>query len=233
MCVLFFMINKSVWIYVLCLNIWRVHFLGLPVHSNILTNRFLASNCSTSWVFMWFERSLFCYKKNTLMVCSATPPLPKILLRLKKTAIHHRVVGTIGVEQHSKAGIRLRYFKQIGDHHLPSSSHQKATTYWEQQDTFGAESREGFYWMHWNHESSKWRLLKVRTLPWTSNPTLRKVDVCPASNVSLQKQFREACGLGEECSVRPVRKQQWQRLWRFIPPPISSLQITAQKFYLS
>ena len=86
--------------------------------------------------------------------------------------------------------------------------------------------------MHWNHESSKWRLLKVRTLPWTSNPTLRKVDVCPASNVSLQKQCREACGLSEECSVRPVRKQQWQRLWRFIPPPISSLQITAQKFYL-
>ena len=77
------------------------------------------------------------------MVCSATPPLPKILLRLKKTAIHHRVVGTIGGEQHSKAGIRLRYFKQIGDHHLPSSSHQKATTYWEQQDTFGAESRRG------------------------------------------------------------------------------------------
>ena len=89
------------------------------------------------------------------MVCSATPPLPKILLGLTKTAIHHRVVGTIGGEQHSKAGIRLRYFKQIGDHHLPSSSHQKATTYWEQQDTFGAESREGFCWMHWNHESSK------------------------------------------------------------------------------
>ena len=133
------------------------------VHSNILTNRFLASNCSTSWVFMWFERSLFCYKKNTLMVCSATPPLPKILLRLKKTAIHHRVVGTIGVEQHSKAGIRLRYFKQIGDHHLPSSSHQKATTYWEQQDTFGAESRRGStecigIMNHPNEGCRKWEL---------------------------------------------------------------------------
>ena len=37
MCVLFFMIDKSVWIYVLRLNIWRVHFLGLPCsHSSIL-----------------------------------------------------------------------------------------------------------------------------------------------------------------------------------------------------
>ena len=230
------MIDKAVWIHCFCLNIWRVHFLGLPC---VYTQRYSCkqfpcfkllhapgeSSCDLKGHF-------FCCNKNILIVCNATPLLPKILFRLKKTAIHHRVVGTIGGEQHSKAGIRLRYFKQIGDHHLPSSSHQKATTYWEQQDTFGAESREGFYWMHWNRESSKWRLLKVRTLPWTSNPTLRKVDVCPASNVSLQKQFREACGLGEECSVRPVRKQQWQRLWWFIPPPISSLQITAQKFYL-
>ena len=186
--------------------------------------------------FSVFYRTIRTAFSSSVMLAKGSLSNPNatiaILLRLKKTAIHHRVVGTIGGEQHSKAGIRLRYFKQIGDHHLPSSSHQKATTYWGQQDTFGAESREGFYWMHWNRESSKWRLLKVRTLPWTSNPTLRKVDVCPASNVSLQKQFREACGLGEECSVRPVRKQQWQRLWWIIPPPISSLQITAQKFYL-
>ena len=229
------MIDNAVWIHCLCLNIWRVHFLGLPC---VYTQRYSCKQFPcfkllhlASLLVIW-KVTFFCCNKNILIVCNATPLLPKILFRLKKTAIHHRVVGTIGGEQHSKAGIRLRYFKQIGVHHLPSSSHQKATTYWEQQDTFGAESREGFYWMHWNRESSKWRLLKVRTLPWTSNPTLRKVDVCPASNVSLQKQFREACGLGEECSVRPVRKQQWQRLWWFIPPPISSLQITAQKFYL-
>ena len=83
--------------------------------------------------FSVFYRTIRTAFSSSVMLAKGSLSNPNatiaILLRLKKTAIHHRVVGTIGGEQHSKAGIRLRYFKQIGDHHLPSSSHQKATTY--------------------------------------------------------------------------------------------------------
>ena len=72
-----------------------------------------------------------------------------------------------------------------------------------------AESEEeGLLWKHWNHESSEQRILH-----WTSNTRV----LAKTWMFSCKSESVETCGLWRHVQHASLEKQQWQRLWWFIP----------------